>query len=58
MLILSVNISISFIYNACFLCSWTGEEALRELQEASISQQSFPILEQCATGVSNFCSKL
>lgn len=31
-----------------FTC-WTGDKALRELQEASISQQSFPILQECAT---------
>lgn len=30
--------------------SWTGEEALRELQEAGVSQQSFPILKQCVEG--------
>lgn len=31
--------------------SWTGDKALRELQEANISQQSFPILLECATKV-------
>ncbi|XP_031254651.1 Fanconi anemia group J protein homolog [Pistacia vera] len=31
-------------------CSiWTGDKALRELQEANISQQCFPILLDCAT---------
>ncbi|GLJ31258.1 hypothetical protein SUGI_0626920 [Cryptomeria japonica] len=31
-------------------CScWTGDKALRELQAAGISQDHFPILEQCAT---------
>ncbi|KAL8088437.1 hypothetical protein AgCh_038285 [Apium graveolens] len=33
-----------------YCTSWTGEEALRELQEASISQQSFPILKNCVDG--------
>ncbi|EXB56322.1 Fanconi anemia group J-like protein [Morus notabilis] len=28
--------------------SWTGDKALKELQEANISQQSFPILLECA----------
>ncbi|KAA8537397.1 hypothetical protein F0562_026916 [Nyssa sinensis] len=31
-----------------FSC-WTGDKALRELQEANISQQYFPILQECAT---------
>ncbi|CAK9178304.1 unnamed protein product [Ilex paraguariensis] len=31
-----------------FSC-WTGDKALRELQEANISQQCFPILQKCAT---------
>lgn len=31
--------------------SWTGGKALRELQEANISQQCFPILLECATKV-------
>ncbi|KAJ4702299.1 Fanconi anemia group J protein-like [Melia azedarach] len=31
-----------------FSC-WTGDQALRELQEANISQQCFPILLDCAT---------
>lgn len=31
-----------------FSC-WTGENALRELQEAGISQEFFPILQECAT---------
>ncbi|PIN05265.1 RNA polymerase II transcription initiation [Handroanthus impetiginosus] len=30
-----------------FRC-WTGEKALKELQEANISAQSFPILRECA----------
>ncbi|WCJ44724.1 hypothetical protein M5689_025378 [Euphorbia peplus] len=30
-----------------FSC-WTGDEALKELQEANISQQCFPILTECA----------
>ncbi|XP_074286525.1 uncharacterized protein LOC141611789 isoform X1 [Silene latifolia] len=30
-----------------FSC-WTGDKALRELQEANISQQCFPILQECA----------
>ncbi|RDX73613.1 Fanconi anemia group J protein-like protein, partial [Mucuna pruriens] len=29
--------------------SWTGEKALRELEEANISKQCFPILLECAT---------
>ncbi|XP_077246888.1 RAD3-like DNA-binding helicase protein isoform X2 [Tasmannia lanceolata] len=28
---------------------WTGDKALSELQEAGISQQCFPILQECAT---------
>ncbi|XP_043711394.1 Fanconi anemia group J protein homolog isoform X2 [Telopea speciosissima] len=28
---------------------WTGEKALRELQEAGISKQCFPILQDCAS---------
>ncbi|OVA09158.1 ATP-dependent helicase [Macleaya cordata] len=28
---------------------WTGDKALRELQEVGISQQCFPILQECAT---------
>ncbi|KAI3949714.1 hypothetical protein MKX01_040931 [Papaver californicum] len=31
-----------------FSC-WTGDKALRELQEVGISQQCFPILQECAT---------
>ncbi|KAF8405554.1 hypothetical protein HHK36_010461 [Tetracentron sinense] len=31
-----------------FSC-WTGDKALRELQEANISRQCFPILQECAT---------
>ncbi|KAH9693919.1 Helicase ATP-binding domain-containing protein [Citrus sinensis] len=31
------------------LSSWTGDKALRELQEANISRQCFPILLECAT---------
>lgn len=27
---------------------WTGDKALKELQEANISQQCFPILQECA----------
>lgn len=33
-------------------CSWTGDKAVRELQEAQISQQCFPILLECVTKVS------
>ncbi|KAJ1392938.1 ATP-dependent helicase, C-terminal [Sesbania bispinosa] len=29
--------------------SWTGDKALRELEEANISKQCFPILLECAT---------
>lgn len=32
-------------------CSWTGDKALKELQEANISQQCFPILQECAVKV-------
>lgn len=49
-LVLYVDMSVP-LCTACFLNSWTGEEALRELQEASISEQSFPILKQCVAGV-------
>ncbi|GMH27363.1 hypothetical protein Nepgr_029206 [Nepenthes gracilis] len=31
-----------------FSC-WTGESAVRELEEANVSQQCFPILMECAT---------
>lgn len=33
--------------------SWTGSNALSELQEANISLQCFPILLECATKVSH-----
>ncbi|CAB4309336.1 unnamed protein product [Prunus armeniaca] len=32
-----------------FVSCWTGDKALRELQEANVSQQYFPILLECAT---------
>lgn len=32
-----------------YFSSWTGDKALRQLQEANISQQCFPILLDCAT---------
>lgn len=32
-------------------CSWTGDMAVRELQEAQISKQCFPILLECVTKV-------
>ncbi|KAH9693915.1 Helicase ATP-binding domain-containing protein [Citrus sinensis] len=32
-----------------FFSCWTGDKALRELQEANISRQCFPILLECAT---------
>ncbi|XP_024169418.1 Fanconi anemia group J protein homolog [Rosa chinensis] len=32
-----------------FVSCWTGDKALRELQEANISQQCFPVLLECAT---------
>lgn len=32
-------------------CSWSGDKALKELQEANISQQCFPILRECAVKV-------
>lgn len=31
--------------------SWTGDKALKELHEANLSLQSFPILQQCAKKV-------
>ncbi|KAL9238088.1 hypothetical protein vseg_012561 [Gypsophila vaccaria] len=31
-----------------YVSCWTGDKALRELQEANISQQCFPILQECA----------
>ncbi|KAK1303842.1 hypothetical protein QJS10_CPB11g02160 [Acorus calamus] len=31
--------------------SWTGDKALRELQEAGISLQCFPVLQECASKV-------
>ncbi|GAB2300458.1 hypothetical protein Dimus_034500 [Dionaea muscipula] len=31
-----------------YFSSWTGEKAVRELQEANISPQCFPILQECA----------
>uniref|UniRef100_A0A803NAA5 Helicase ATP-binding domain-containing protein n=1 Tax=Chenopodium quinoa TaxID=63459 RepID=A0A803NAA5_CHEQI len=31
-----------------YVSCWTGDKALKELQEASISQQCFPILQECA----------
>ncbi|XP_058098589.1 uncharacterized protein LOC131243331 isoform X2 [Magnolia sinica] len=32
-------------YSSC----WTGDKALKELQKAGISQQCFPVLQECAT---------
>ncbi|KAI0514106.1 hypothetical protein KFK09_010140 [Dendrobium nobile] len=32
-----------------YLSSWTGEKATQELQQGGISQQSFPVLQECAT---------
>ncbi|KAK3232012.1 hypothetical protein Dsin_003893 [Dipteronia sinensis] len=32
-----------------YISCWTGDKALKELQEANISQQCFPILLECAT---------
>ncbi|XWS14360.1 hypothetical protein CRYUN_Cryun35bG0002700 [Craigia yunnanensis] len=32
-----------------YFSSWTGDEASRQLQEANISQQCFPLLLDCAT---------
>ncbi|GAV88138.1 DEAD_2 domain-containing protein/Helicase_C_2 domain-containing protein [Cephalotus follicularis] len=32
-----------------YVSCWTGDKALKELQEANISQQCFPILLDCAT---------
>jgi hypothetical protein len=33
------------------LISWTGDKAVKELQSAGITQQCFPILQECATKV-------
>jgi len=33
--------------------SWTGDNALGELEEANISKQCFPVLLECATKVSH-----
>ena len=38
---------------AFYMYSWTGDKALRELEEANISKQCFPILLECATKVSH-----
>ncbi|CAH1452121.1 unnamed protein product [Lactuca virosa] len=38
----------SFQHNAS---CWTGDKALKELEEASISKQCFPSLQECATKV-------
>ncbi|KAL8523702.1 hypothetical protein ACS0TY_013607 [Phlomoides rotata] len=32
----------------CYFRCWSGDKALKELQEANISLQSFPILQECA----------
>ncbi|KAL1099864.1 hypothetical protein V6Z11_D05G189700 [Gossypium hirsutum] len=32
-----------------YFSSWTGDKAVRQLQEANISQQFFPVLLECAT---------
>lgn len=39
------------IFVVIITSSWTGDKALRELQEANISLQSFPILKECANKV-------
>ncbi|RVX15979.1 Fanconi anemia group J protein-like [Vitis vinifera] len=48
----SVDVEEDVLHSNHFVChiiaSWTGDKALRELQEANISQQSFPILQECA----------
>ncbi|PPR81757.1 hypothetical protein GOBAR_AA38960 [Gossypium barbadense] len=36
-----------------YFSSWTGDKAVRQLQEANISQQFFPVLLECATKVLN-----
>ncbi|KAE8736190.1 hypothetical protein F3Y22_tig00000132pilonHSYRG00134 [Hibiscus syriacus] len=36
-----------------YFSSWTGDKALRQLQEANISQQFFPVLLECAIKVLN-----
>lgn len=44
--------SHSFVILICFnQLSWTGDKALKELQEVNISLQNFPILQQCAKKV-------
>ncbi|GKD35175.1 fanconi anemia group J protein [Tanacetum coccineum] len=40
---------IVFCPTTKFCQSWTAEKALRELEEASISKQCFPSLQECAT---------
>lgn len=41
-------ISLFFLYDKL---SWSGDKALKELQEANVSLQSFPILQECAKKV-------
>lgn len=48
----SLQFLFLLLYISCVLfCSWTGDKALKELQEANISQQCFPILQECAVKV-------
>ncbi|VFQ76373.1 unnamed protein product [Cuscuta campestris] len=32
-----------------YISCWTGDDALKELQDANVSRQCFPILQECAT---------
>lgn len=42
------SLFLFFLYDQL---SWSGDKALKELQEANISLQSFPILQECAKKV-------
>ncbi|KAG8388918.1 hypothetical protein BUALT_Bualt02G0175200 [Buddleja alternifolia] len=46
LLVLSVATLVGRIWSN--LTSWTGDKALKELQEANLSPQSFSILQECA----------
>ncbi|KAI4336693.1 hypothetical protein L6164_015186 [Bauhinia variegata] len=41
-----------------YVSCWTGDKALRELQEANLTQQCFPILLECATKAIKVASDL
>ena len=43
---------LTILFLSCdYQLSWTGDKASKELQEANISLQNFPILQQCAKKV-------